>query len=185
MGRLAPHTSLAPNTTLSTYPNCCLAALLPPLFSTPTHSAHSPPPSPLIMLPNHLPNKPSVTHTQQHQTAPPIIANHRMTPHNYPCISASFIPITQPPQSHHNLLPALPHSNPPNPHFRQPQTITEHAADSRTDQQRPAMGAGEPAAAYQFQPQSGLAPRSRWWSPHQAKNRGCDVPATDRVRDTS
>jgi hypothetical protein len=46
------------------------------------------------------------------------------------------------------------------------------------------MDAGKPAAAYQFQPQSGLAPRSRWWSPHQAKNRGCDVPATHRVRDT-
>ena len=80
VGRLAPHTILAPNTTLSTYPNCCLAALLAasspsfppptaglpegPQLSTETHhqltlSHHSAPPLPSLHSPlcvmRHLP----------------------------------------------------------------------------------------------------------------------------------
>ena len=80
VGRLAPHTILAPNTTLSTYPNCCLAALLAassPSFPPPTAGF----PRSGFPTPNS-PTPQTITHT--HHTAPNSTTEHCTTTSQHP-----------------------------------------------------------------------------------------------------
>ena len=184
VGRLAPHTILAPNTTLSTYPNCCLAALLAassPSFPPPTAGF----PRSGFPTPNS-PTPQTITHT--HHTAPNSTTEHCTTTSQHP---TTILPLyilhslthllTTPSSCSSN--PAS--SNPPNPHFTPPQTNNRDAANSGTEHHRPAMDAGKRAPAYQLLAQSGPGLSSLPWSLRGARNGTGRSPDKDKVRDAS
>ena len=145
--------------------------MLPPLFSTPIHSAHSPPPSPLNTHPHHLPNKPSVTHTQQHQTTLLITAqssDNSCTHH-----PASHASSTLHPSTHHLLLISsqpplnqasqIPISHPPTSPTKAAQTAAQTGATLTS-----MMGSSRNPQVLSAGSWSGL--RALPWSLHGARN---------------
>ena len=128
VGRLAPHTSLAPNTTLSTYPNCCLAASsllyshpFRPLATTVAPDYASKPPA-----------KQTISHA--HSTAPNSTTNHCKSPHDTPQLSMHLCLI----HSHHPTSIISSQSPPSSPSFQPPKPSFQTATnDHRTRRRQP------------------------------------------------